>query len=73
MIGVSCVDNYPSPPTDRNKKILEILFSAGGVLLFVLSALVIIALANYTFPLIFMTKKPLFPSVTGKVKTHHFL
>lgn len=48
----------PSTKSAQNK-MLKKLFFAGGAIFFVLSAVVIIGHANYTFPLIFITKKPL--------------
>lgn len=45
------------------------LFSAGGALFFVLSAVLIIGHANYTFPLIIITKKPLLQLLAEKFNT----
>lgn len=42
------------------------LFSAGAALFFVLSAVVITGHANYTFPLIIITKKPLLQLLAEK-------
>lgn len=43
-------------------------FSVGGALFFVFSAMVIITHANYKFPLIFITKKPLLQLLIEKQK-----